>query len=79
MGVKNTQVINTVLIIVGGGILMYSITTEEKNQFLQIIGLIIIMFGLYRATNFWVQSEKKEDDEDDEIDGDKREKEDKEL
>ncbi len=61
MNKKYGQLINAFLIIVGGGMLIYSITGEERNKYLQIIGLVVIMFGLYRASNFWV--ENKEDEE----------------
>lgn len=53
---KYSQLINTILIITGAVILIYTISSEEKNQYLQIVGLIIIMFGLYRATNYWVET-----------------------
>lgn len=60
MDKKYGQVINTALIIIGGGILIYTISEEEKTRYLQVIGLIIIMLGLYRATNHWVET--KDDD-----------------
>ena len=60
MDKKYGQVINTALIIIGGGILIYTISEEEKTRYLQVIGLIIIMLGLYRATNYWVET--KDDD-----------------
>lgn len=53
---KNSQVVNTICIIVGGGLLVYSIASNAPNKYLQIIGFIVIMFGLYRATNFWVET-----------------------
>lgn len=53
---NNTQVLNTILIVLGGGILIYTIATEEPQQYLQIAGFIMIMLGLYRATNFWVET-----------------------
>lgn len=56
MNKKHTQIINVILIVVGGAILIFTITGEEKSKYLQIMGLIIIMFGLYRATNFWVET-----------------------
>lgn len=67
---KNAQLINTILIVVGGGIMFYTISGEEKSKYLQILGLIIMMFGLYRATNHWSytkddhleEKEKKEDE-----------------
>lgn len=60
MDKKYSQVINTALIIIGGGILIYTISEENKTRYLQVIGLIIIMLGLYRATNHWVET--KDDD-----------------
>lgn len=56
MNKKHTQLINVILIVVGGAILIYTIAGEEKSKYLQILGLIIIMFGLYRATNYWVET-----------------------
>lgn len=53
---KNSQVINTVLIVLGGGILLYAIAVEGPHHLIKIAGLVIIMFGLFRATNFWVDT-----------------------
>ena len=63
MNKKYGQIINTALIVIGGGILIYTISEEDKNRYLQILGLVVIMFGLYRATNHWVET--KDDHEDD--------------
>lgn len=56
MNKKHTQIINVILIVVGGAILIFTITGEEKSKYLQILGLVIIMLGLYRATNHWVET-----------------------
>ena len=64
---NNAQVINTTAIVVGGGILLYQILAEGQNPYLMIIGLVLLMFGLYRATNFWVETKddhKNEENED---------------
>jgi len=61
MNKKYGQLINTFLIVIGGGIMIYTISGEDGNQYLQILGLVIIMFGLYRATNFWVETKDDED------------------
>ncbi len=53
---KNSQAINTILIILGGGLLIYSIAVENPERYIQILGFIIIMLGLYRATNHWVET-----------------------
>ncbi len=56
MDKKNSQVINTILIILGGGLLIYTIAAENPERYIQILGFIIIMLGLYRATNHWVET-----------------------
>ena len=53
---RNSQVINTILIVLGGGLLIYTIEAEEPERYIQIFGFIIIMLGLYRATNHWVET-----------------------
>ena len=63
---NNSQVLNTVLILVGGGLLIYSISAEDVSPYFKIIGLVIIMLGLYRATNYWVMTkdDHKEENKD---------------
>lgn len=61
---NNSQVLNTILIVVGGGLLLYAIAAENAYPYFKIIGLITIMLGLYRATNFWVET--KDDHKEDE-------------
>lgn len=56
MGKNNGQVVNTILIVIGGGLLIYTIAVEEPQKYFQIIGFVIIMLGLYRATNHWVET-----------------------
>ena len=70
MNKKYGQIINTALIVIGGGILIYTISEEDKNRYLQILGLVVIMFGLYRATNHWVETkdDHKDENEDSNID-----------
>lgn len=53
---SNSQVINTFLIVVGGGLLLYEISGEEENVYVLIAGIIMLMLGLYRATNHWVDT-----------------------
>ena len=51
---NNSQILNTILIIIGGGLLLYAISANGVSPYFKIIGLVVIMFGLYRATNYWV-------------------------
>lgn len=62
---KNSQILNTILIVLGGGILLFAIAVEGAHHLLKIAGLVIIMFGLFRATNFWVDTkdDHKEEEE----------------
>ena len=66
MNKKYGQLINTLLIVIGGAIMIYTISGEGGNKYLQILGLVIIMFGLYRATNFWVETKDDEDENNEE-------------
>lgn len=58
-----SQIINTLLIVIGGGILIYTISADDVNPYFKIIGLVIIMSGLYRATNYWVATKDDHKDE----------------
>jgi len=60
---NNSQVINTTLIVIGGALLLYSISAEDVSPYFKIIGLVIIMLGLYRATNYWVATKDDHQDE----------------
>ena len=60
---NNSQVINTALIVIGGALLLYSISAEDVSPYFKIIGLVIIMLGLYRATNYWVATKDDHQDE----------------
>lgn len=60
---NNSQIINAALIVIGGGLLIYTISAEDASPYFKIIGLIVIMFGLYRATNYWVATKDDHTDE----------------
>ena len=67
----HSQFINTILIIIGGILLIFQLTEAERNPYLLILGLAILMFGLYRATNHWsyTKDDYKNADEGDEDEG----------
>lgn len=60
----NSQLINTMSIIIGGGLLFFQISGVDRSPYIMIVGLVLLMFGLYRATNYWVETK------DDHKDGD---------
>lgn len=49
-----SQLINAICIVIGGFLLIFQISGEDRNPYILILGLVILMFGLYRATNHWV-------------------------
>ena len=51
---NNSQLINFILIALGGVLLLFEISGEKENVYFLVIGIILLMFGLYRATNHWV-------------------------
>lgn len=48
-----SQLINTLLILGGGILLIFEISGDDKNVYLLILGIVLLMLGLYRATNHW--------------------------
>lgn len=64
----NAQVLNSFLIILGGAMLLFEISGDKKNVYILVVGIILLMFGLYRATNHWVytKDDHKPDNESDE-------------
>lgn len=62
---KRSQLLNSLLILIGGILLIYSIAFENIGPYPKIVGLVIIMFGLYRASNHWANTKddhKKEEE-----------------
>jgi len=50
---NSSQILNTLVIIVGAAVLIYGMSVEDNSPYAKIIGLVILMFGLYRATQYW--------------------------
>ena len=61
---KNVQFLNTLLIIAGAAALIYHFTSGDENVYIQILGIVFLMIGAYRASVFW--SQHKDDHLDDE-------------
>ena len=71
MSRTNSQLINAILIILGGGILLFHISGEKDNVYILILGLVMLMFGLFRATNYWVDTKDDHIDDEDKNSPDK--------
>lgn len=54
----NSQLLNTLIIVAGSALLLYAVITASDNVYIKIIGLILLMYGLYNATQKWVNDNK---------------------
>lgn len=55
MPIKNNtkQLFNGLIIVVGAAFLLYSLMDSDANIWFQIVGLVFMMFGAYRASSHW--------------------------
>ncbi|MBB4119200.1 hypothetical protein GGR32_001496 [Mesonia hippocampi] len=53
------QNINIIIILLGAMVLIYSLMGESTNVYLQILGIVLLMFGLYTASKNWVGEKPK--------------------
>lgn len=67
----SSQLINSLSIIIGGALLAFEISGDKENVYLLILGLVLLMFGLYRATNHWATTKDDHKKEPEENSGDK--------
>lgn len=56
------QAYYTVFILIGAVILIYDLSSESEAVYLKIIGLVLLMFGLYSSTRQWASDNPKNDD-----------------
>ncbi|WP_104735959.1 hypothetical protein [Hanstruepera ponticola] len=60
------NLLNYLLILTGGVVAIYAQATEEQNTVVLILGMVILMFGIYRiASQIPSKSEKQQDNEED--------------
>ena len=64
----NRQIFNVFVVVIGAGILIYDLAVEDENVYLKILGLVLLMFGLYTATQQWTAENREEKDNYDEDD-----------
>lgn len=55
------QSLFSVLILIGAILLIYDLATNDDVVELKIVGLVILMIGLYGSTRQWVDDNKKEE------------------
>lgn len=59
------QTINTIIIVVGIGLLLYDFIANPVAVYFKISGLVILMFGLYKSTQQWTSDNKAEQQHED--------------
>lgn len=52
-----------ICIVAGALIIFTSGDSSSYAGYLKIVGFILLMFGLYKCTKFWVQERQEEDNE----------------
>ena len=56
---SSKQLFNGILVFFGAALLVYSLTVTGVDVYIQIIGLLVLMIGAYRASLYW--SKHKDD------------------
>lgn len=56
-----------VFIVVGACLLIYDLVSNNENVYIKIIGLVLLMYGLYTATQMWVAGNEETENEEDEF------------
>ncbi|QTY26631.1 hypothetical protein [Flavobacterium sp. CS20] len=57
------QSFNTLIILIGAGLLLYDFIAKPNEIYFKIAGLVILMFGLYKSTQQWTSDNKTDDNE----------------
>lgn len=59
------QAFYTLFIVVGAALLLYDLAFESEEVYVKVIGLVVLMFGLYSSTRQWASDNDKnrKDDE----------------
>ncbi|MGX1025132.1 hypothetical protein [Psychroflexus sp. MBR-150] len=65
------QSFNTLIILIGAGLLLYDFIAKPNEIYFKIAGLVILMFGLYKSTQQWTSDNKTDDNENSTEDDDK--------
>ena len=61
----SSRILSIAMIVIGGGIALYAQAENKQNPYILILGIVFLMFGLYRMSrNIPSKFEKKEDSED---------------
>ncbi|MGB1313910.1 MAG: hypothetical protein ACPG54_09690 [Bizionia paragorgiae] len=56
---KNT--ISYLLILIGGAVAIYANAEEQQNTLILVLGILVLMFGIYRLSSTITSKSEKED------------------
>ena len=59
----NRQIFNTFIIVIGATLVIYDLLADSGNVYIKIIGLVLLMFGLYTATQQWTAGNREQQNE----------------
>ena len=48
---KRNNILNYIFIVIGGIVAIYAQADEEQNTMVLIIGIVVLMFGIYRISS----------------------------
>lgn len=54
------QSFNTLVIIIGAGLILYDFIMQPSAVYFKVGGLVILMFGLYKSTQQWAADNNRE-------------------
>jgi hypothetical protein len=58
------QSYNTLIIVIGIGLLLYDFIANPEVIYFKISGLVVLMFGLYKSTKQWSSDNNSKNDDD---------------
>ncbi len=75
MNSKNRPVLYVICIVIGGLLVFTGQDAEENKEipYVMILGFVLLMFGLYKATTGWVKDNPREDNRPEDNGQDERE------
>ncbi|RNL95047.1 hypothetical protein ED312_00120 [Sinomicrobium pectinilyticum] len=75
MNSKNRPVLYVICIVIGGLLVFIGQDAEENKEipYVMILGFVLLMFGLYKATTGWVKDNPREDNRPEDNGQDERE------
>ena len=62
-GMNVSRIINTVCIVIGGAVAIYAQAGEKQNTYILLVGIVLLVFGIYRTSRNVPSKFENEDNE----------------